>query len=690
MGNSISVITPRGGSKAPRTRHAGTVGAWVGRFVISCLAFILLSTLAKAGDLTDLSLEDLMNTKVTSVSKTEQTLGRTASAIFVITATDIARSGATNVPDLLRMVPGVDVAQINANTWAISARGLNGRFSNELLVILDGRNLYTPTFGGVLWDTLDLPLEDIERIEVIRGPGAAVWGANAVNGVINIITKKATETQGGMLVVGAGNLDQGFGTAQYGGGLGKNTNYRIFTKYFNQDHMPAANGAVGFDGWHLLRGGFRTDSHLSPKDNLTVEGDLYAGEENSPTSFLPSVTSPGLINIDIQNPLSGGFLSSAWDHAISARSDTRLQISFDRYKYTDVVNETRNTVAVDFQHHFLWGDRQDIVWGGGYRDSASDTRGTLTGSFVPPNLNMQVFSAFFQDEVALVQNRLYVTLGSKLEHNPYTGFVLMPSAHVSWTVSPGQMFWGGISRAERTPAENVTAVRANVGGFPGPDGTPVLLAFIGNPNFKNEGATAYEVGSRTTIARDLSIDIATFYTTYDHQQTDEPAAAFFENSPSPAHMVVPLTFLNLEHGEAHGFEIAANWKVTGRWRLSPGYAFEQIHMHLTAPSQDTSTVFDDEGSSPVHSAQLRSHVDLRHGMSWDVSGYFVDRVKSGGAPAYTRLDTGLTWRWTEALSMSVVGQDLLKDRHLEYVDDAGGVRSTLVKRSIYTKLTWQF
>jgi iron complex outermembrane receptor protein len=292
--------------------------------------------------------------------------------------------------------------------------------------------------------------------------------------------------------------------------------------------------------------------------------------------------------------------------------------------------------------------------------------------------------------VAFVPDRLYVTLGTKLEHNRYTGVTLLPSARVSWTPSTRQMFWAAISRAERTPAESDTAVRANVGGFPGPGGTPVLLAFEGNPNFKDEGAIAYEAGYRTTIGGDLSIDVATFYTTYDHQQTTEPAAAFFENSPAPAHTVLPFTFQNLMHGEAHGFEIAANWKVTDRWTLSPGYAFEQIHLHLEAPSQDTSGVFDDEGTSPVHSAQLRSHVNLRHGVSWDVSAYFVDRLKSGGAPGYTRLDTGFTWRWTEALSMSVVGQDLWKDRHVEFVDDTGRVRSTLMKRSVYAKFTWQF
>jgi iron complex outermembrane receptor protein len=641
-------------------------------------------------DLTSLSLEDLMNIKVTSVSKAEQKISRTASAIFVITATDIARSGATNIPDLLRMVPGVDVAQIDANTWAISARGLNGRFSNKLLVMLDGRSVYTPTFGGVLWETFDLPLEDIERIEVIRGPGGTVWGANAVNGVINIITKKAVETQGVMLVGGVGNLDQGFGTAEYGSGLGKRTNYRGFLKYLNQDHLPAAGGAAGFDGWHLLRGGFRTDSHLSGKDRLMVEGDLYTGKENSPATFLPSVTSPGLQNIDIAVPLSGGFLSSTWDHAASSRSQTRLQISFDHYKRGDILTEERNTVAVEFQHHFEWGESQDVVWGGGYRFTDSSTRGNLTAAFSPPNQSMQLFNAFVQDEVALVANKLYVTLGTKLEHNPYTGFTWMPSARVSWTPGANQMFWAAVSRAERTPAEVDISVRANASGFPGPGGTPILAAFVGNPRFKNEELIAYELGYRVMLSNYLSMDLATYYSNYDHLGTYEPATPFFEAIPSPPHLVLPFVSQNLMRGEAHGLEVAGNWKVTDHWMLSPGYSFEQTHMHPYASSQDTSSAPRQEGSSPVHSVQLRSHVNLPHRIGWDVSAYFEGRLKSGAIPSYTRLDSGLTWQWTEGFSMSVMGQNLLKDRHLEFVDSVGFVRSTLIKRSVYAKFTWQF
>ncbi len=643
-----------------------------------------------AADLTDKSLEDLMNIEVTSVSKKEQKLSRTASAIFVITSEDIHRSGATNIPDLLRMVPGVQVAQIDANKWAVSARGLNSLYSNELLVLLDGRNVYTLTFGGVYWDVLDLPLEDIERIEVIRGPGGTIWGANAVNGVINIITKKASQTKGSMVVAGGGNLDQGFGTAQYGGGLGKSTDYRVFTKYLNLDHMPGIGGAAGGDGWHLLRGGFRTDSSLSAKDKVTVQGDLYTGKESSPTLYLPSVLSPGHQDIEKTVDLSGGSLQSDWKHVYSAHSETLLQVSFDRYKRDDAIAEQRSTLALDFQHHFAWGSRQDVVWGGGYTYTRSDTRGNFTFSLHPADQNMQLFSTFFQDEIALVQNKLYLTLGTKLEHNVFTGFTLMPNVRASWTPSTRHMFWVAVSKAERTPNESDTAVRDNLQGFPGPGGVPVLVAIVGNPHFKDEGLISYELGYRVELSPRLSLDLATYYSDYDHQETSAPASPFFEATPSPPHLVEPLTIQNSRYGEAHGLEMAVNWKVTDRWTLSPGYAFEQIHMHLDSPSQDTQSLLYAEGSSPVHSAELRSHLDLRHGIGWDTSAYFVDRLKSGAIPAYTRLDTGLTWRWTEGLAVSLVGQNLVKDRRQEFLDDSETVRSTLVKRTAYVKFTWQF
>ena len=520
-------------------------------------------------DLSNRSLEDLMNITVTSVAKTEETLSRTASAAFVINAEDIRNSGATNIPDLLRTVPGVDVAQIDSNTWAISIRGFNDRFSNELLVMVEGRTVYTPTFGGVFWDALDLPLEDIERVEVIRGPGGSIWGANATNGVINIITKKASETPKTLVVGGAGNLDKGFGTVQYGGNLGASTSYRIYGKYLNEGQLPDASIGGQNDAWQMFRSGFRLDTAPSLKDSLTFNGDLYSGREGAESPILPSITS-GLRLQQMQVDLSGGFIQSIWNHVSSPRSDTNLQVSFDRYSRKN--RDVRDTVSIDFQHHYLWAQRQNIVWGVDYRYSANRAGGSLFASLNPAVLGTQMYG-FFNDS---------------------------------------------------------------------------------------------------------------------NQQTTEPSTPFFETMPAPPHLVIPTTYENLMHGESYGLEISANWKITDRWILSPGYAFEQIRMRLDPTSQDTVSVGLAEGSSPAHSAQLRSHLVLPHNWAWDASAYFVGRLSDPQVPAYTRVDTGLTWRWREGISVSVVGQNLLQRQHLEFTDENQSVQSALLERSGYAKFTWRF
>jgi iron complex outermembrane recepter protein len=657
--------------------------------VVACCSLPVWSQ-QEPTDLTASSLEDLMNIEVTSVSKTKQTLSHTAAAVFVISPEDIARSGAMNIPDLLRMVPGVDVAQINANTWAVSVRGFNARFSNELLVMVDGRPVYTETFGGVFWDVLDLPLEDIERIEVIRGPGGSIWGANAVNGVINVITKKASETLGGLVVAGGGNTDQGFGTTQYGGRVGERTDYRVYTKYFNQDHLPNAAGEDGGDGWHLFQGGFRTDSVLSSKDTLTFQGDIYAGREGQPTVDFPSVTATGPQNIEVLANVSGGFVQGVWDHTSSADSDTSLQVSWQQYKLNDILREHRGTLDIDFQDHYSGWTRQNIVWGLTYRYSMTDSDGGLTVSLVPAELATELFGSFIQDEITIVPDKLYLTVGAKLEHNYYTGLGFMPSARVAWVPNQHHTLWAAISKAERTPTSIDTSIRSDLSGFTGAGGVPALVELIGNPHFKDEGLIAYEAGYRTTVLKQLSIDFTAYYNDYNDQETTEPAAPFFENTPAPPHLVVPLTNENLMHGDTQGVEVAVNWQPIHRWTLSPGYAFEEIHMHLAPTSQDTTSVSHAQGSSPDHSAQLRSHFELAHGLSWDASAYFVDRLANPAERANTRLDTGLSWQFAEGASLGIFGQNLLGDTHEEFVDPTGSVRTTRIKRDAYAKFTWRF
>jgi iron complex outermembrane receptor protein len=647
-------------------------------------------------DLAEKSIEDLMNMEVTSVSKKEQKLSHVAAAIFVITQEDIRRSGATNIPDLLRMVPGMDVAQINGSTWAVGARGFNQQYENKLLVMVDGRSVYSPTFAGVFWDTMDLPLSDIQRIEVVRGPGGAIWGANAVTGVVSIFTKKASETSGTLVEAGGGTLEQGFGMAQYGGNVGTKTAFRVYTNYFNQDHLLDLNGQSGADGWHRLRSGFRTDSNLSSKDSLMVEGDISVGREGEDGFVLPSVTSPGFVAVSEEIDLANGSLETVWNHTYSESSNSTLQFSYDQHRRDDPINpEIRNTYDLDYRHQFAWGGRHDIVWGLGYRYTADRIGGSLTVAMNPPDRAQQLFDSFIQDEIALVSNRFFLTVGIKLEHNDYTGFEVMPSVRASWRLSDHHMVWVAVSKALRAPSRDDTNLVLNIGDISGPGSTPTLLRLLGNPRFQDERLIAYEAGYRTTLSKRFSIDVAAYFNAWNHVQTTELSASFFETTPPPAHEVQTLMYGNLIHGENHGLEISANWKVMDRWSISAGFASEETHMHTDPASTDTQTVKFLQGATPNWPIQFRSHFDPRRNLAWDLSAYFLDPLDNQGPSgnvnirSCTRLDTGLTWKLRKGFSLSLVGQNLLKDHHMEFEDVNGSMQSSQIKRSAYAKLTWQ-
>lgn len=640
-------------------------------------------------DLGNKSIEDLMNIEVSSVSKKEQKLSRIASAIFVITQDDIRRSGATNIPDLLRMVPGLDVAQINGSTWEISSRGFNDEFANKLLVLIDGRTVYSPLFSGVFWDVQQVPLEIIDRIEVIRGPGAAVWGANAVNGVINITTKKAVDTQGGLISGGGGTHEQGFGTALFGGKLGSNTYYRASMNAFDQNHFIGLAGQSSQDDWDMYRTGFRVDSKLGAKDSITVEGDAYKGSEGE---IVPAVTSfqpPQPQILDLRQEVGGWDILTRWDRAISPNSQTTLQVYFDRTNRGDITNgEGRDTFDLDFQHHIAWGGRQDFVWGLGYRSTSDDIRGSTKVSFNPPIETDQLFSSFVQDEIAIIPRSLYFTIGARLEHNHFSGFGLQPNASLAWVVNDKNMLWVSLSRALRTPAR-ATEVRFNQAVLPGPNGLPIVVSDFGEGT-KNENLLAQEIGYRTQLSEDLSLDLTAFYNSYTDLASAEVGTRFLELNPAPIHLVLPIDGANLLHGESHGAEMALNWKPASRWTLSPGYSYLQLHVYRDPTSKDATSIESLEGSSPREQAQLRSNLELTPRWKWDASVYFVGRLPALQVPSYTRLDTGLTWNLAEKMSLSVVGQNLLHDHHLESNAPDQIVVSSLVKRSAYAKFTLQF
>jgi iron complex outermembrane recepter protein len=666
------------------------------RFIGCCLMFYSVCggvgaqqpqrQLAQKRDLTAISLEDLMNIHVTSASKEDQKMSQVAAAVFVIGQEDIRRSGATNIPDLLRMVPGLEVAQINANTWAISARGFNSQFANKLLVLMDGRVVYTPLFAEVFWDTQDMPLEDIDRIEVIRGPGGTVWGSNAVNGVINIITKKAEDTLGALVTGGGGTFEQGFGTIQYGGTTKGGTAYRIFTKYFNRGHLPDLAGQDSPDSSHLLHGGFRVDSNFSKSDTVTLQGDLYAGGEGA--SIVHSVFSPPDNVIEFKRAnLSGGNLLSRWSHSFSSRSDVTVQAYFDRYTRSGPQNrEVRNTFDFDFQHHVVLGSRHDLTWGAGYRHTADQTVGTIDQAFVPSNRTAQLFNLFVEDQITLKPDRLFLYVGTKFENNYFAGNDLEPSIRTTWTPNIHQTFWAAVSETNRAPSRRDINLRAVLAALPG----PAEVVLLGNPNFRPESVVAYELGYRTQVTNRLSVDLATFFNKYHNLESIEPLPSFIEPNSSPPLLVLPETFANKIYGATGGIEVSVHWKVTDRWTLSPGYSFLKMHLHADPTSMDTLSLADAEGSNPGHQGQLRSHLQLPHGFDWDSNAYFVGRLPDQEVASYTRLDSQLTWQLSERMQVSIAGQNLLQSHHVEFNSELGVVNPSEVKRSAYVKMTWKF
>jgi iron complex outermembrane recepter protein len=662
-----------------------TLSLWV-------LAILAVDARAQSNPaaLADEKLEDLMNIEVTSVSKTEQKLSQTASAIFVITQEDIRNSGATNVPDLLRMVPGLDVARINASTWAISARGQNSEFANELLVLVDGRSVYTPFYGGVYWDAQDFVLEDIDRIEVICGPGGAIWGENAVNGVINIITKRAEKTQGALATMGGGGSDEAIGQARYGGQIGK-VNYRVFTSAREEDGSSDPQTGPSFDAWNLVHGGFRTDTDISSHDKVTVQGDLYEGQNGQYSYLLPSLGAPSVVRVNDHFNQSGGNILGRWDHQFSSGSDMSISYYHDQLGWVGIgFGERRKTDDVSIQRHIRWGERQDIIGGAEYRYTADRTaQGNPTLYLVPANYAEPLSSLFAQDSIALLPHRLTLTVGAKLEHNVFTGFKLEPDVRIAWTPDQRYTLWGAISNAERAPDRSDTGLRWDLAAAPGPGGIPIIVRLYGNPAAQSEGVDAYEAGFRSQVRKTMSLSVSAFSNSYSHQRSYEPGTPFLETAPAPIHIVYPEYTGNHVYGNSDGLEASASWKATPWCSISPGYSLVQIHFRTTAGSPDTTTAALTNGSSPEHQAQLRSHFTLPNHFDFDWNNYFVDRLPALQIPAYTRVDLQLTRHLGQQWEISAVGQNLLSDHHAEFRNTPVYFGSSDERRSAFVKLAWR-
>jgi iron complex outermembrane receptor protein len=657
---------------------------------VTALCFSALTRAEEQNEALNLSVEDLLNTEVTSVSKKAQSLNDAPAAAFVITNEDIKRSGATSIPDALRLAPGLNVARIDSNKWAVSARGFNGRFANKLLVLVDGRSAYTRTFAGVYWENQDVMMEDIDRIEVIRGPGAALWGANAVNGVINIITKHSSQTQGALLNAGGGTQERDFGSFRYGAKLGEDTTARAYIKGFNRDENTRLSGGKAGDAWDKVQGGFRMDSQLNFKDALTFQGDLYQTHVNEFGAY-PQLTSPFQVTGTESNNAYGGNLLSRLQHTFSPTSNYSLQFYYDTYTRNEVSNfENRDTLDLDFQHRFALLNRHDIVWGLNYRfghdriKGRNSPSGLMLTTVNPVSVNDQVYSSFIQDELTLIDNKLWLTMGSKFEHNDYSGFEGQPSARIMWAPYNQHRLWAGVSRAVRTPNRSDQNISSLIHVIPPQDplSPPVALVATPNPNLHSEQVIAYEAGYRTTFSKSVSLDVTGFYNDYHDLRNETRGTPFFSGTS----LIMPINYSNTRQGKTYGIEIATVWQMLDWWRWDTNYSW--LH-----------TQFSDANNmpaiSPQHQVSLRGALSLRHDIDLDFWFRYTDSAFAIGTASdmtikgYVTLDLRAAWRVCQNIELSLTGQNLLAEKHLEYVQEFKTL-PTAINRGMYGKISWHF
>ncbi|HJW23667.1 MAG TPA: TonB-dependent receptor [Rhodocyclaceae bacterium] len=637
--------------------------------------------------LIDLSLEQLVDVEITSVSKKSQRLSEAPAAIFVITGDDIRRSGVTSIPEALRLAPGIEVAKIDSNKWAITSRGFNGRFANKLLVLMDGRSIYSPLFSGVLWEVHDAMLEDIERIEVIRGPGATLWGANAVNGVINIITRHTRETQGGLLSVTVGSEERGVIGFRQGGTTEQGTAWRAYGKVAEHDALVDASGARANDEWRTRQVGFRTDGRLGAGTTFTFQGDAYKGAGRE---ALGRVTlAPPYSQVQNSFSASSGLNLLGRLNRITDSGEMTFQAYYDGTRLEDViVNEDRDTLDLDFQHRLPLVPGQDLIWGLGYRLTQDRTRAGMV-ELVPSHRTDQLFSGFVQDEIALADT-VRLTLGTKIEHNDYTGWEFQPSVRALWKPVPWQSAWGSVSRAIRTPSRADATVRLDLRAGPNlfPP-VPVLVQATGSRDMDSERLVAYEVGWRLNPNPAVALDLTAFLNDYDRLRSQELGTPYLALAPVP-HLVQPVLAGNLLEGRTYGFEAVVETRPAEHWRLVGTYSNLHYDLRVKGGSTDTTSIGMLEGSSPRNQYSLRSEWSITPKTDFDAWIKRVDKLPGLNVGAYTSLNLRVAYRPRRDTEISLVGQNLLDNRHLEFVPEFVNSALSQVQRALLATVRLRF
>lgn len=619
-------------------------------------------SLSASSELKKMSLEELMGLEVTSVSKRPEKLNEAASAIQVITQADIRNSGVKTLPEALRLASNLQVAQVNASQWAISARGFDNVLANKLLVLIDGRTVYTPLYAGVFWDVQNLVLEDIERIEVISGPGGTLWGANAVNGVINIITKSTKDTKGLFVegAMGSNGTMPGLGSVRYGGRLSDNLTCRVYGTTFKMGSTLLTDGSDAQDSWMMRQGGIRLDWEASPKNSVAFQSNLY---ESSPN---PDGVGGTPVYADGQNALA------KWSGMVSEKVNFQLQGYYD-HTWRDFQNnftEDLKTYDMEGQARIQLGQRHSVTTGLNFRQMDHKVTNLPLFGFFPADTTLHIYSLFLQYDVMLIKEKLRFTLGTKVEHNTYTAFQHQPNVRLTWTPAKQQTLWAAVSRAVRNPSRIDRDFALYL--------APNFPYIEGTDSFKSETVIAYELGWRTQLVKRLSTSLSTYYNTYDHLRSAEPG-------PSP--FFIPITFANGVRGETYGMELSFNYQLAKWWSLRGGYTLLKKNLWVKDNTKDQNKGTA-ESNDPENQFLVQSNVTLPLGFEFGTIVRYVDLLPQPYVPDYMALDLRLGWKLFQRVELSIVGQNLLQDNHMEFIPSSPSPR--LIQRSAYGKIIFRF
>ncbi|HWA00215.1 MAG TPA: TonB-dependent receptor [Caulobacterales bacterium] len=643
-------------------------------------------SLARADDVDPFALspEQLFDAKVISATRTSEPLWNSPAAIFVISNEDIVRSGVTSIPEALRLAPGVEVARINSSSWAVSIRGFNAALANKLLVLIDGREVYDPLFSGVYWDVQDVAIEDIDRIEIVRGPGASLWGANAVNGVINIITKSAADTQGALVSVAGGNVDQALVTARYGGGRA-GMHWRIYGRYFDRASYDTLSMGDANSAWEQRRGGFRIDFDRT-HDTLTLQGDIYDSDSGE-LRAVPLLVAPYAEIAREHISAQGANVLGRWTHAFADTSSFSAQAYVDYTARNQIpLDDKRTTFDLDTQYDFPRTDHHALVAGLRYRYTRDALEATPIIFSDRTSNSEELYSGFVQDRITLQPERWVLTLGSKFDHNDFTGFEIQPNVRLQWMDGETQSVWAAASRAVRTPSELERDLTVVAGVIPpGMLPLPVSVQPTASPDFESEELIAYELGYRRRWSDSISTDLAAFYNRYEGLATLSLAAPTLDGPP--LHVVLPIAYTNLTDGYAQGFEATLDWRLAPGFMMSANYSLLDIELD-GPPSSAAIDAEAAEDTAPRNLAGLRAQWDVNELWSLDAMLYYTDNLRAFRIPASTRLDLRAGWRMTDTIELELIGQNVLDDSRPEF-GDAAGPATVAIDRSLLVRLTWR-